>query len=154
MDERYSIEVSDEVVEIYGHLTIEEAFDFLSFFDRKGYKAVVLGSENSTLRMMRIDQDEVRENRRRLDVEDELDSYRSLLKKEEEYHTQTKKRLQNVEDLMKLLMSEHYEKYKKLHKENMEILRSQCIQNLSENPESQKIIDNFHLGKKDEKIQE
>ena len=31
MRERYSIEVTDEVVEIFGDLTIEEAFDFLSF---------------------------------------------------------------------------------------------------------------------------
>ena len=53
MRERYSIEVDDESVEIYGELTIEETFDFLSFFERKGYNSIILGTENSTLHMLK-----------------------------------------------------------------------------------------------------
>lgn len=48
MHERYSIEAKDESIMIYGDLSIEEAFDFLSFFERKGFKRLTLGSENST----------------------------------------------------------------------------------------------------------
>jgi hypothetical protein len=52
MNERYSIEVSDDCVLIYGDLSIRETFDFLSFFDQQGFKSVVSGHENSTLCMM------------------------------------------------------------------------------------------------------
>ena len=47
--ERYSIEVSEGTVVIYGYLTIEEMFDFMNFFDKKGYQSAIPGWENSTL---------------------------------------------------------------------------------------------------------
>ena len=50
--ERYSIEVSEGVVEIHGKLTIEEAFDFLNFFEKKGFDEVTYGDQNSCLRML------------------------------------------------------------------------------------------------------
>jgi hypothetical protein len=50
--ERYSIEVSDGVVTIHGKLTIEEAFDFLNFYDKKGFDEVTWGDENSCLRLI------------------------------------------------------------------------------------------------------
>ena len=37
---RYSIDVNDADVTIYGSLTFEEAYDFLSFFERKGYDSL------------------------------------------------------------------------------------------------------------------
>lgn len=49
MLERYSIEVSDGAVVIYGNLSIEEAFDFLNFFDKKGYNSIGVGHQNSAL---------------------------------------------------------------------------------------------------------
>lgn len=106
MRERYSIEVTDEIVEIYGDLTIEETFDFLSFFERKGYKSVVLGSENSTLRMMKRDQEEVIEKQYILDLKDEIEDYKRSFKIEEERHDETKEKLKSVERLLKDLMSE------------------------------------------------
>ena len=154
MRERYSIEVNDEVVEIYGDLTIEEAFDFLSFFERKGYKSVVLGSENSTLRMMRKSQDEVRENQRRLDIQDELEDTKSLLKKEKESNSALRKRNDEIELLMKQLMSEEYKKYKSLYDENQKLIRAHCISQLEQNPEVKEIIENFSVGENNEKIQE
>lgn len=58
MIERYSIEVNDCLVEIRGTLTIEEAFDFLNFFDKKGYTNVVEGDQNSTIRMLKMNKEE------------------------------------------------------------------------------------------------
>jgi hypothetical protein len=49
--ERYSIEVGEGIVEIHGKLTIEEAFDFLNFFEKKGFDEVGVGDENSCLRL-------------------------------------------------------------------------------------------------------
>jgi flagellar motility protein MotE (MotC chaperone) len=140
MDERYSIEVNDEIVEIYGDLTVEEAFDFLSFFERKGYKSVVLGSENSTLRMMKRDQTEVIINEKISDLKDELEMYRDHLKQEEILHCQTKEKLQDIERLLKSLMSEEYEKYKKLKEENDKLIRAQTHLFLHEDPEVQRIL--------------
>lgn len=149
MAQRYSIEVDQETVEIYGDLTIEEAFDFLSFFERKGYKSVVLGSENSTLRMMKRDQGEAIVNEKIAEIKDELEMYKDHLKHEESLHCHTKDKLQDVERLMKSLMSENYKKYQKLHQENMELLKAQCIQQLSENPEVLQIL---NKEDKDEEI--
>lgn len=52
-NERYTIEVSEGCVEIQGKLTIREAFDFLSFFEREGFDQVCPGQENSALFLMK-----------------------------------------------------------------------------------------------------
>lgn len=144
MNERYSLEVYDDVVEIYGDLTIEEAFDFLSFFERKGYKSVVLGSENSTLRMMKRDQQGEIVDERITNLKDQVVEYRGWLAKEQADHKKSTDKLKDVEDLMKNLMSEEYKKYKALYDENQKIIRSNMIMQLSDNPDVQKIMeDNF-----------
>ncbi len=112
---RYSIQVGEEIVEIFGDLTIEEAFDFLSFFERKGYKSVVIGSENSTLRMMKIDQDEEIVNERISQLIEEVSDYENYLKCEKESHKNTLDKLRYTETLMKSFMNE--ESKKKLHVE-------------------------------------
>ena len=140
MIERYSIEVTDEIVEIYGDLTIEEAFDFLSFFERKGYKSVVLGSENSTLRMVKRDQAVEIVDQRISDLKEQLDDYKEYYKKEQLSHEITKNRVIEVEVLMKQLMSEEYKKYKALYEENQKIIRAQMLSQLEDNPEVQEIM--------------
>lgn len=147
MNERYSIEVNDEIVEIYGDLTIEEAFDFLSFFERKGYKSVVLGSENSTLRMMKRDQAEVLEKQHILDILEEKEYYKDCLKSEQKSHEQTSSKLKDVEKLMKQLMSEEYERYKRLKEENDKLIKAQLNLFLHEDPRVQEILKSGgHIG--------
>jgi hypothetical protein len=58
MLERYSIEVGEGCVIIYGTLTIEEAFDYLNFFDKKGYNSVGPGYQNSALVIYKEDEKE------------------------------------------------------------------------------------------------
>jgi hypothetical protein len=58
MHERYSVKVREHIVEIFGELTIEEAFDFLNFFEKKGYNSVIIGDENSTLILRKRDEEE------------------------------------------------------------------------------------------------
>lgn len=146
MRERYSIEVTDEIVEIYGDLTIEETFDFLSFFERKGYKSVVLGSENSTLRMMKRDQKEEIIEQRVTDLKDEVTEYKRWLEKEQTKHEETKSKLKDTERLLKGLMSEEYKKYKSLHDENQKLIRAQMLVQLKDNPLVEKIMENFEMG--------
>lgn len=125
MRERYSIEVTDEFVDIYGELTIEETFDYLSFFERKGYKAVVIGADNSTLRMMQKDQKEEIINEKVTELKDEVTQYKRWLEREQTYHEQTKDKLKQCEMLLKTLMSKEYEKYQKSHEEIQKIIIEQ-----------------------------
>lgn len=53
-NELYSIEVSDQMVFIYGDITMREAFDFLAFFDQQGYSYLSVGY-NSTLCLTKED---------------------------------------------------------------------------------------------------
>lgn len=144
MHERYSMEVNDEIVEFHGELTIEETFDFLSFFEKKGYKSVVRGSENSTLRMMKIDQVEVIEKQYIIDLKDEINHYKKQFKSEKDSHEQTISKLSSVELLLKDLMSEEYKKYKELYDENQKIIRSKMLMQLKDNPVVQKIMNDFN----------
>jgi hypothetical protein len=99
MHEKYSINVCEESVEIYGDLTIEETFDFLSFFERKGYKSVVMGCENTTLRMLNTDQKEVIYDTFVKDLKEEILCYQDLFTKERESHEKTLEKLKEVEAL-------------------------------------------------------
>ena len=142
MHERYSIEVNDGFVEIYGDLTIEETFDFLSFYERKGYKSVVIGSENSTLRMMKKDREEEIHDQFVMDLKQEIVHYKNSFHSECEGHKVTQQKLKDIEVLMKQLMSEEYAKYKALYEENQKIIRSNMIMQLKDNPEVKEIIEN------------
>lgn len=118
MHERYSIEVNDESVEIYGELTIEETFDFLSFFERKGYKSLILGKENTTLHLLKRDQAEVIHDQFILTLKEQITDYKEMYEKEIKSHHFTLERLKTVEGLMKKVMLEEYKKYKELYDEN------------------------------------
>jgi len=143
MHENYSIEVNDDFVEIYGDLTIEETFDFLNFFDKKGYKSVIIGCENSTLRMMKKDKNEVIETQLVIDLKEELVLYKDLLKHEQESHENSKHKLKNVERLLKLRMSEEHDLYKKLQEEKLNLLKLQCVEKMENNPEVKKIVNSL-----------
>lgn len=140
MRERYSIEVTEESVEIYGELTIEETFDFLSFFERKGYKSVILGTENSTLHLLKRDQKETIVDQRIDDLKDEVTDYKRWLEKEQDSHAKTKEKLNDIELLIKTLMIEESEKFKKLKEENQNLIKSQTHLFLHEDPEVQRIL--------------
>jgi len=49
MEKKYTIEVSEDCVEITGTLTVREAFDFLSFFEKEGFTTLEDWGERTTL---------------------------------------------------------------------------------------------------------
>jgi hypothetical protein len=53
--ERYSIEIYENTVYIYGYLSIREMFDHLNYFDREGYCYVIPGDQNSAMALSKID---------------------------------------------------------------------------------------------------
>lgn len=143
---RYSIEVDEEIVEIYGNLTIEEAYDFINFFDKKGYKTLTPGSENSTIRLWKKDYKELLEEINKKEKEEEEETYKSLYKKEEEYHRCTKNQLEQVESLVKLMFNEESDKVKVL-KDKIYVLEKHLKQTkLADNPEFQKILNGFNVS--------
>jgi hypothetical protein len=64
INERYSIEVSDDMVIIHGNLTIRESFDFLAFFDQQGYKTLCPGEQNSAMCLIKMDYLEIEEKKK------------------------------------------------------------------------------------------
>lgn len=143
---RYSIEVDEEIVEIYGNITVEEAFDFINFFDRKGYKTLTTGSENSTIRLWKKDYHEFVAEMRKKEQAEEEETYHALFKKEEEYHRQTKNKLEQVESLLKLMFVEESDKVKTL-KAKIDVLEKHLKQTkLADNPEFQKILNSFTVA--------
>lgn len=139
-EERYSIEVSDDFVEIHGDLSIEEAFDYMNFFDKKGYKSLRTGWENSTLLLARKDIAQKQEEIRQEAAKQSEAMYEQFYQSERKEHDKTKERVRQLEDLMKQLMSEEYQKYKALKEENDKLVKNQTVQFLHEDPQVQRIL--------------
>jgi|SRR6185436_2422828 len=148
MDDRYTIEVGDDFVEIHGDLTIEEAFDYINFFEKKGFKSLRSGWENSTLLLCKNDVFEKQKEERKQEAADEERMYHDFFKSEKDEHDRTKEKLKDVERLLKQLMSEEYEKYKKLKEENDKLIKAQLHLFLHEDPRVQEMLKNgdFNIG--------
>ncbi len=101
MYERYSVEVSENIVEIFGQLTIEEAFDYLNFFEKKGYNLVIVGDENSTLRMRKIDKEEKQDTT----IQDFEGMYEKFYNTEVQKNEILKEKIRELEILIKKLIT-------------------------------------------------
>lgn len=97
----YSIEVDEDFVTIYGLLSIEETFDFLNFFERKGYSSVTSGHENSALRMERTSYDKKIQGIKCEELTHDIQTYQNLYEKEILDHEKTKARNKFFETLFK-----------------------------------------------------
>lgn len=60
MPAKYEITVDDDRVLIHGKLTIREAFDFLSFYEKEGFDQVMWGEENSALCLVKSKKEAVK----------------------------------------------------------------------------------------------
>jgi len=146
MDERYSIEVSDDCVLIYGHLSIEEAFDFLNFFDKKGFKSIDLGVDSSTLRFRRKSIEESEQEIREAEHKSSEAFYEGLYEESKKQVEKLGQKIRQLENFIKELMQTEQEKYARLAKENEANRRTQMLINLKDNPEVQKVLENFITG--------
>jgi type I site-specific restriction-modification system R (restriction) subunit len=100
--ERYSIEVSEGLVVIHGKLSIEEAFDFLNFFEKKGFDEVGIGQENSALclynnKAIYGDKDEE-------PVIPEKDIWESFYEEKSKENEKLRERIKQLERLIKQLL--------------------------------------------------
>ena len=114
MHERYSIEVDDESVMIYGDLSMEEAFDFLNFFEKKGYNRLTLGHENSTISMMKKSIEEAQEAVRIAEHISSEKFYQSLYEQQLEDAKGHIQKIQDLESLVKKIMVDKDERIKEM----------------------------------------
>lgn len=142
MDERYSIEVSDDTILIYGQISIEEAFDFLNFFEKKGFKSIDIGIDSSTLRFRRKSIEQVVEEEREAEHKSSEAFYEGLYEESKKQVEKLGQKIRQLENFIKELMQTEQEKYARLSKENEANRRAQMLINLKDNPEVQRIMQN------------
>lgn len=139
MDERYKIEVSDEAVEITGTLTIREAFDFLSFFEREGFTTLEDWGERTTLYLRKRNLDQEITDRVNKDVLDELSAANNYGKELLAKNVELMQKIKDLEYLIKKITLEEGEKFKELKKANERLEQFKCLQKLKDSPEAAEI---------------
>lgn len=142
-EERYTIEVSDNFIEIHGDLTIEETFDFLNFFEKKGFKSITTGWENSTLVMSRKGVDEKWEELREKEHVESEKFYELLYNQSQEKIKVLNRRIEEVESLMRVMFSDESDKFKKLKQENQALIKQLTRNKLEEDEEVKKLLQGF-----------
>jgi hypothetical protein len=147
MDDRYTIEVGDDFVEITGDLTIEEAFDYINFFDKKGYKSLTGGFDSgTTICMSRKSVEQQIQEERKKEAESDEKFYESLYKQCCETKKEYEIKILSLEKLIKDLMTESKTKHAQKEREYQELKKYNQILAMRNNPEVQNIIDNLNFG--------
>jgi len=99
MDERYSIKVRENIVEIHGTLSIEETFDFLNFFEKKGFNSVIVGDENSSFILRNIEEEKDDST-----INDSEGFYEKLYNSEKEKNEILRDKIEELKSLIKKLI--------------------------------------------------
>lgn len=137
-DERYTIRVSEEKVEIEGTLTIREAFDFLNFFDREGFNTIEDG-DHTCLCFRKRDIDE---ERRQFIIKNNLESektYQLLYDQETEKNKKLSKKIDELDFLIRNLMAEESDKVMRMKKKIADLEKFNTLLKLKTDPEAAKI---------------
>ena len=142
-DERYTIQVSDNFVEIKGDLTIEEAFDYINFFDKKGFKSITSGWDNSTMLLSRKGVEEKWEEIEKKERIESESMYENLYKQLQEKERISKRKIEELENLMRAMFSDENEKVKKLQEENDILIKKLKIMSMKEGEEIKKLLQGF-----------
>ncbi len=144
MDERYSIEVNESYVEICGEITIEEAFDFINFFEKKGFKSLRSGfDEDCIICMSRTAIEEKIEHQKKIEAAEDEKFYEKLYEESTEKNHVLQNRIMHLESLIKDLMTEEKIKQSRILRENEELKRCKQILELSKDPLAIKAVEHF-----------
>ena len=139
MNPRYTIEVSDESVEITGRLTIREAFDFLSFFEREGYTALDW-SENATLFMIKADLDQEKTERVNKLTLQELHFIQEQNKAEKEKSVDLSCKVRELEGMVKNFFQDESDRVKDLRRQLEKQDKLITLLKLKNSPEAAEIM--------------
>lgn len=139
MAEKYKIEVSDECVEIMGTLTIREAFDFLNFYEREGYTTLEDWGERTTLYLRKRDLEQERSDLINEEVRTSLSVAKDCLELEKIGNQELRKRVEELESLIRGLMSAESDKVKSLLKKIDNLEKTIALMNLKYSKEAAEI---------------
>lgn len=131
MHERYSIEVNDDFVIICGDITIEEAFDFINFFDKKGFKSLSNGPYESALCLRRLSIDEVDQQVKKMEHENSEKFYEILCDQLKVRVREQEIKISDLDRLIKDLMVEEKSK---------QLMRQKRMMDLEEDPRVDALI--------------
>ncbi len=129
MQERYSMEVNDDCVKIYGTLTIEETFDFLNFFEKKGFNSIGIGYQNSSLMMYKESTENDPECPKENIIHHEADFFRNLYADKVRENEQLIERIEEIGREKDTL--------------SLQVEKLERIQN---NPELKKVMSKYEMG--------
>ena len=146
MDERYSIEVSDEKVFINGDLSIEEMFDYLNFFDKKGYCYVSLEEGYGAICIMKGTLQEKEESRKEKEHQQQDFLYKEMFDCEKDRCIKYQKQVEDLEHLIKELMKESTDKTNELKEENYKQKKKKKIDEMLCDPVVNEILCNREVG--------
>jgi uncharacterized membrane-anchored protein YjiN (DUF445 family) len=141
MNEKYSIHVYDEIVEVYGNVWVKDAHHLLDFFSKQGFELIILGHENSSLRLERKNFCVDIISRKTHQLEEELEVYKEELKKEKEQREFFEDK---CDTLQTLLIEDNEERKESLKKKISEYLKFDVKKKLESNDKAKEIIDRYH----------
>jgi len=132
MEEKYTIRVCDERVEIEGDLTIRDAFDFLSFFDQQGFNTLVRNCDGETITLSKRDLE--KEERTRIIEESISDNkyYESLYHQSEVKVKNHEIKIFQLDSLLKALMKDGQRRDEIINELNNEVSKYKSLLKLEE----------------------
>lgn len=139
MKEKYTIEVSDDLVQITGTLTIREAFDFLNFFEREGYGILEEGEYGNTLTMRKGSAEEERKAAISQETTEYIENLRSEIETAHHDNGKLKERVATLEYLVKKIGLEGTEMSERLKEANDNVAKFRALEKLKNSPEAAQI---------------
>ena len=142
-ENRYTIEVRDDAVEIRGTLTIREAFDFLAFFEREGFTTLEDWGDRTTLYFRKRNLDQEITDRVNKNTLDHLHEVQHDLSLEVAKNKDLTEKLKDKDQLTRKVMEDASDKIKHLEKRLNELQnqdeRYKSLLNLKNSPEAARI---------------
>lgn len=141
--ERYSIQVDDDHVEIHGTITIREAFDFLSFFERDGYSTLVDNCDSGVLRLEKRNLDQEKTDRINTDVREENVELKDKLEMEKEHSRDLEYKLHDLEGLIQKLIVERKEMENEYRQKLLLMEKNYTLLSMKHDPKVSEIVRNM-----------
>ncbi len=141
--EKYTIEVTDESVEIRGTLTIREAFDFLNFFEMEGYTTLEDWGDRTTLYLRKRDLEKELTERVNKETIYQLDFIKLAYEEEKLKSEYSGKKVKELESLIKQLMQEHTDKVKNMSKKIDDFERVMRTEKILKSQEALEIVNSL-----------
>lgn len=138
-EEKYTISVEEDRVEIRGTLTIQEALDYLNFYQDQGYTTIEDGYDVCALYLRRRNLDQEKRDWINKETLEELDEVKKNYDDEKKRTNELENRVKDLEYLIKKIALDDKEKNDQFKKANEQLARFKALEKLKDSPEAAKI---------------